>query len=334
MITRREMLIGAGLAGIATTFAVRNSIVFASAAQPSTPVNFKVPDGACDCHAHIFGDPQKYPFAIPRSYTPEIASVDEMRALHRALHIPRVVIVETSVYGTDGRCTIDAVKQQAPNARGVIAIAENTTNEQLDELYRNGIRGIRVDLDTGAGVVVNDFVEAKRLPFDPEVARQRVRVAIERIKGRPLHIELSTHLPVIEAVKEVVMASPVPISFNHFGGAQAALGVTQPWFDTLLGLVHGGKAYVKLSGPYRVSKQAPDYPDVTPLAKALIAANPSRVIWGTDWPHPAASGRPITEVTPFWQIDDGRDLNQLATWADASQLKLILVENPARLYGF
>src|SRR6516165_5355056 len=95
MLTRREILIGTGLAGIAATFARTTSSAFASAAQPSTPVNFKVPDGACDCHAHIFGDPQKYPFAIPRSYTPEIASVDEMQALHRTLHIPRVVIVET-----------------------------------------------------------------------------------------------------------------------------------------------------------------------------------------------------------------------------------------------
>jgi predicted TIM-barrel fold metal-dependent hydrolase len=328
------MLIGTGLAGIAAAFARPTSSVFASASQPSTPVNFDVPRGACDCHSHIFGDPQKFPFATPRSYTPEIASVDEMRALHRTLHMQRAVIVQTSVYGTDGRCTIDAVKQMAPNARGVIAIAENTTNEQLDDLYRSGIRGIRVDMDTSAGVVVNDFVGAKRLPFDPEVARQRVKAAIERIKGRPLHLEISTHLPVIEAIKDVVMASPVPISLNHFGGAQAAQGVNQPGFDTLLGLLHSRKAYVKISGPYRISKQAPDYPDVTPFAKAIIAANPRGVIWGTDWPHPAASDRPITEVTSFWQIDDGRDFNQLATSTDASQLKLILVDNPARLYGF
>ena len=333
MLTRREMLIATGIAGIGAAVARPNSCVFASASQPSTAVNFEVPHGACDCHSHIFGDPQKFPFATPRSYTPEIASVDEMRALHRALHMQRVVVVETSVYGTDGRCTIDAVKQQAPNARGVIAIAENTTNEQLDELHRAGIRGIRVDMDSGPGVL-NDFVGAKRLPFDPEVARQRVKAAVERIKGRPLHIELSTHLPVIEAIKDEVMASPVPVSINHFGGAQAAKGVNQPGFDTLLGLIHSGKAYVKVSGPYRVSKQAPDYPDVTPLAKAIIAANPQRVIWGTDWPHPATSDRPTTEVTPFWQIDDGRDFNQLATWTDANQLKLILVENPARLYGF
>jgi len=132
------------------------------------------------------------------------------------------------------------------------------------------------------------------------------------------------------------MASPVPVSFDHFGGAQAALGPHQPGFDTLLSLVHRGKAYVKLSAPYRASKQAPDYADVTPLAKALIAANPQRLNWGSDWPHPQQiAGRPLTQITPLYQIDDGRDLNQLASWTSGpAQLKMILVENPARLYGF
>src|ERR1700690_1012519 len=97
MISRRDMLIGTGLAGIAAALARPISSVFASAAQPSTPVNFKVPTGACDCHTHIFGDPLKYPFATPRVYTPETASVDEMRSLHRALHTPRVVIVQPTV---------------------------------------------------------------------------------------------------------------------------------------------------------------------------------------------------------------------------------------------
>src|ERR1700690_437393 len=322
MISRRDILIGTGLAGIAAAFSRPISSVFASAAQPSTPVNFNVPHGACDCHTHIFGDPQKYPFATPRVYTPETASVDEMRSLHRALHTPRVVIVQPTVYGADDRCTIDAVKQQAPYARGILALADGTSDSDLDEMHRGGIRGIRINLETGG-------------TSDPEVARQRVITAIERIKGRPWHIELYTRLSVIEAIKDQVMASPVPISFDHFGGAQGPLGVTQPGFDTLLALLHSGKAYVKVSAPYRSSKQAPDYPDVTPLAKAFIAANPRRVTWGTDWPHPAQiPGRPMTEITPLYQIDDGRDLNQLATWTNAAQLKLVLAENPARLYGF
>jgi len=126
--------------------------------------------------------------------------------------------------------------------------------------------------------------------------------------------------------------------FDHFGGAQAALGVDQPGFRELCELVQSGKAYVKISGAYRASKNAPDYPDAAPLARALIAANSDRIVWGTDWPHPDSvtpPGRKVTDVTPLLQIDDGRLLNQLPVWAPEAPLRRkILVDNPARLYGF
>jgi len=142
---------------------------------------------------------------------------------------------------------------------------------------------------------------------------------------------------VIEAIKDQVTAAPMPIVFDHFGGAQATLGVSQPGFDTLLNLVRSGKAYVKISAPYRSSTKPPDYADVAPLAKELIGANPQRILWGSDWPHPASpvAHRPVTEITPLWQVDDGRIFNQLPLWApDAATRKTILVENPAKLYGF
>jgi predicted TIM-barrel fold metal-dependent hydrolase len=323
MLTRRDVLIGAGTAGVALFVGV-TSDVFAGASQPATPVNFDVPKGACDCHTHIFGDPQRFPYAVGRVYTPEQASVAEMRSLHRALHADRVVIVQPSVYGTDNSCTLDAIKQLGPGARGIAVIDEKTSEAVLDELHQGGIRGIRINLETAGQA-------------DPSVARRRLQAAVERIKGRrDWHVEVYTRLSVIEAVKDQVMASPVPISFDHFGGAQAALGLEQAGLGVLLALVNGGKAYVKISAPYRSSKQAPDYPDLTPLAKALIAANPQRIIWGTDWPHPAQIlGKRAEEITPLYQIDDGRDLNLVALWAsDPAQRKTILVDNPARLYGF
>jgi len=128
----------------------------------------------------------------------------------------------------------------------------------------------------------------------------------------------------------------VAVVFDHFGGAKASLGTAQPGFSDLVDLVRSGKAYVKISGAYRASNEAPDYPDVVPLAKALIAANADRIVWGTDWPHPNSdSGKPATELTPLYQIDDGRLLNQLPVWApDALIRKKILVDNPARLYQF
>jgi predicted TIM-barrel fold metal-dependent hydrolase len=134
------------------------------------------------------------------------------------------------------------------------------------------------------------------------------------------------------------MKAPVPVVFDHFGGAQASLGIQQPGFAVLLNLVRAGKAYVKISAPYLASTQTPDHPDVVPLAKALVAANPERLLWATNWPHPDSSrtpGRQATDIAPLYHIDDGRVFNQLAVWVpDSAQRKTILVENPARLYGF
>src|SRR6266536_5200684 len=110
MLSRRELLIRAS--AIATVaFGERAIDCLAAAAQPATPVSFDVPAGACDCHTHVFGDPQRFTFTPARTYTPEPASVDEMRRLHRALHMDRVVIVQPSVYGTDNSCTLDAIRQ-------------------------------------------------------------------------------------------------------------------------------------------------------------------------------------------------------------------------------
>jgi predicted TIM-barrel fold metal-dependent hydrolase len=158
------------------------------------------------------------------------------------------------------------------------------------------------------------------------------------VTPRQWHIQINTNLAMIAAIKDLVATSPVPVVFDHFGGARADLGVQQPGFADLVGLVRSGKAYVKISGAYRSSSAAPDFPDIVPLAKALIAANPQRVLWGTDWPHPnpvPPPGGKATDVTPLLQIDDGRLLNLLPAWApDPAIRKRILVDNPARLYGF
>jgi predicted TIM-barrel fold metal-dependent hydrolase len=295
------------------------------AAQPSTPVNFDIPAGACDCHTHIHADPEKFPFYSGRVYTPEPASPEEMSALHKALHIERVVIVTPSVYGPDNSATLFGMKARGANARGVAVIDDKTSESDLDAMQQAGFRGVRLNLATG-GV------------SDPNVGRARFSAAVDRMKARGWHVQLYTTLPMITAIKELVLASPVPAVFDHFGGADAALGVGQPGFADVVELVKSGKAYVKISGAYRASKLAPDYPDAAPLAKALIAANPERIIWGTDWPHPNSvtlPGKQVSDVTPLFQIDDGRLFNQLPVWApEVAIRKNILVDNPARLYGF
>jgi predicted TIM-barrel fold metal-dependent hydrolase len=317
-MTRRDVLVKAAAAG--AIFGCRRS--FAKASQPATPVNFAVPPNACDCHTHIYGDPSKFPLSPARVYTPEIALPEEMSALHRALHIPRVVIVTPSVYGTDNSATLYGMKARGANARGVAVIDDQTPESDLDSMAAAGVRGIRINSATGG-------------TNDPALVGQRFRAAADRLKRRNWHIQIYTNLAVISAIKNLVRTSPVPVVFDHFGGAQAALGLTQPGFPGLVELVRSGKAYVKISGAYRASTLGPDYADVAPFAKALIAANPDRILWGSDWPHPSTAPRRATEVTPFLQIDDGRLLNQLAIWApDAATRKKILVDNPARLYGF
>jgi predicted TIM-barrel fold metal-dependent hydrolase len=298
---------------------------FAKASQPSTAVNFDVPAGACDCHTHIHGDPAKFPFFSGRVYTPELASPEEMAALHKALHIERVVIVTPSVYGSDNSATLFGMKARGTTARGVAVIDEKTQDSDLDTMNHAGIRGIRLNLATGS---MND----------PSVGRRRFQAAVDRVKNRNWHVQLFTSLAMISAIRDLVTTSPVPVVFDHFGGALAEFGTEQPGFSDLLELVKSGKAYVKISGAYRASRLAPDYPDAAPLARALIAANADRIVWGTDWPHPDSvtpPGKQPTEVTPLFQIDDGRLLNQLSVWApDAAIRKKILVDNPARLYGF
>ena len=321
MLNRRNLL----LASIAAGVAVPNRTAFAKAAQPMTPVNFEVPPGACDCHTHIHGDPEKFPFFAGRVYTPEPASPEEMAALHKALNIERVVIVTPSVYGTDNSATLFGIKFRGNTARGVAVIDDKTPESDLDAMGKAGIRGMRINLATSGA-------------NDPSVGRARLQAAIERMKARGWHIQIYTNLALVPAIKDLVAGSPVPVVFDHFGGADAALGVEQPGWADLVELVKSGKAYVKISGAYRLSKQGPDYPDAAPFARALIAANADRIVWGTDWPHPNSVTPPdkkATDLTPLFQIDDSRLLNQLPVWApDAAIRKKILVDNPAKLYGF
>ncbi len=280
----------------------RRAAIAAFFAKP----NFLPPPNSCDCHTHIFGDPKKFPFVPTRAYTPPPALPHEMQALHRRLHIDRVVIVTPSVYGTDNSATLYGMKARGESARGVAVIDDKS---DLHHLAAAGIRGIRLNLVTGVEI-------------DPQIARRQIQQAIARITPHNWHLQIYTNAPLITAIKDLVQDSPIPVVFDHFGGAQVSLGLNQPGFADLIDLLHSVKAYVKISGAYRA---ATNYAEVIPFAKALIAANPDRVIWGTDWPHPN---------TPQ-KIDDVVLLNQLPLWSPDPEIrKKILVETPARLYNF
>ena len=285
---------------------------------------FDVPRGACDCHTHIFGPAARFPFSPQRVYTPGDASIEDLEALHRALRLDRVVIVHPSPYGADNACSIDALRRLGARSRGVAVIDAATSGAALREMHDAGVRGVRVNLETG-GV------------HDPVAARRLLEEAAARAAPLGWHLQTFTNLNVIATLHDVMLGLPTTLVIDHFGRAAAAKGVAQPGFDALLSLVRSGKAYVKISASYRIS-QHPDHEDAAALARALIDANPDRVVWGSDWPHPGGTlrtGADRDKIEPFIRVDDGRALNRLAEWAgDRSRLTKILVDNPARLYGF
>ena len=287
-------------------------------------IDFPVPRGACDCHTHVFGPNVLFPFDPARKYTPGEASAVELVALHRALGIDRVVIVHPSPYGADNRATLAGMRSYGKGARGVAVIDASTTDEQLQAMHSAGIRGVRVNLETGG---VND----------PAAAAQGLKEAAARVAPLGWHVQTYTNMALIAALHEVMGSLPVPLVVDHFGRAQAALGTSQPGFAELLALAKSGKAYVKLSAPHRLG-ETPDDDNTTAIARALIEANPERMLWGTDWPHPG--GRPrgpegLNEIEPFTPTNDGAALNRLARWAKTPEMiQRILVDNPARLYDF
>ncbi|HVY35446.1 MAG TPA: amidohydrolase family protein [Caulobacteraceae bacterium] len=274
-------------------------------------MNFNVPKGACNCHTHIF-DPEHYPYAASRPYSPAPATIADVRALNRALHIDRVVISQPTVYGDDHACTLNAIKTIGASARGVAAYAPNTSSARLDELHRGGMRGL----------VVHNIGEYKD--------------AAAQIGARPWNVEVYVGMANMAAFKDMAMASNVTAKLTLFGGVQRAADIHTPAFAMLQDLLRSGKVYVELSTPSHISTQEPDYADTDAVGKALIAANPERITWGSDWPHAKTlRGKPTPGIAPLENIDDAISLNMLPRWTTGpDQVKLILVDNAARLYGF
>jgi predicted TIM-barrel fold metal-dependent hydrolase len=265
--------------------------------------------------------------APDRVYTPEVVEAEALIGFHHRLGFERVVVVHPNTHGTDNSVTLYAMRMYGANARGVALIDQRTSDKEIESMTAAGILGARINLRLRHG-------------DDTDVAggRAQFQALAQRARKQRWHIQMFTGPQVIAGIKELVRDSPVPVVFDHFGGLDTALGLEQPGFKDLIELLESGNVWVKISAAYRSSTKAPDYADVAPFARALIAANPDRILWGSDWPHPAGvtpSGRRTTEITPMKNIDDGALLNQLAVWEpDASVRRKILVDNPARLYGF
>jgi predicted TIM-barrel fold metal-dependent hydrolase len=280
-----------------------------------------MPAGAIDVHNHIVGPLSKYPMVPNRTYTPPEASVSQLRALRAQLGVARNVIVQPSFYGSDNSCLVDALAELGTSARGVAVVPVDVTDTELRRLASHGVTGVRLNLAT-FGI------------RDPKAAADAAHVLAARLVPLGWHIQILTDLPVIEGLAPMIADVEVPVVFDHIGEAEAALGVNQKGFGALVALVKARNTYVKLSAPYTLSKRA-DWADVVPLAKALIAAGPDRMLWGTNWPHPGRGRDDITKITPYQIVDNAKLLTHFAQQCpDAAIRKMILVDTPQRLYRF
>jgi 2-pyrone-4,6-dicarboxylate lactonase len=272
-----------------------------------------LPPNSCDCHAHVFGPMERYPYSADRIYTPPDASLAAYRQMHAALGVTRAVIVQPSVYGSDNRATLDAIQAGGPQLRGVVVVEESVTDAELERMHRIGVRGIRFNI-----------VDVK--PGKGELPMTTVHRMAERIKPLGWHVQFLLHVDKFPNIIEMFANFPTEIVIDHFGYMKTSLGIQHPGFQGLLRLVAEGRSWVKFTGPYRISGQAMPFSDVIPYAHALAKANPERIVWGTDWPHPKHEG-PMP--------NDGEMCNRLAEWLPDEALRArALVTNPAKLYGF
>jgi predicted TIM-barrel fold metal-dependent hydrolase len=316
-MSRRRFLVGVGGVGLAAW----------SARRTWAQVGMEVPAGAADCHVHVF-DGARFPFAAKRSYTPGPATVNDLRAHLDGLGIGRTVLVQPSVYGTDNRCLLDALRQLGPEVARAIAVVDPAvvSDQELAALTGAGVVGLRINLavqgeDRGAAAV------------------EAVSKATARVADHGLVVQIFADMPLLEALEETIATAPVPVVLDHFAGAKAAEGTGQPGFAALERLLADGRVWVKLSAPYRASELAPNYGDLQPIVEAMVAANPDRLVWASDWPHTGGgrdrAARKPTDIEPFREIDDAHVLRQLAVWVpDPAQRRKILVDNAATLFRF
>ena len=268
-----------------------------------------VPPNAWDCHAHIFGPVEQYPFVPERSYTPPPVSIQSYQRMLKALGLDRAVIVQPSVYGTDNRCTHDAMAASGGRWRGIAVVDASTSTHELRRLHDAGFRGVRINLLFKGGLAMEILEQVARLIAPLGWHLQLL------IDGRDL-VELAPRLRRL----------PVRFVIDHMGHMPAQLGLAHPGFTALLALVREGSCWVKLSGAYRISAQPFPYEDAAPIAKALVEAAPERMVWGSDWPHPSFQGAMPVDATL---------LDLLTSWVPESRTRQrILTTNPAELYDF
>jgi 2-pyrone-4,6-dicarboxylate lactonase len=269
---------------------------------------FKLPPCACDAHCHVFGPATKFPYAPGRRYTPDDAPKEMLRALHDHLGVARAVIVQASCHGTDNAAMLDCIASEPARYRGVAIVNDSFTDKDFERLNAGGVRGVR-------------FNFVKHLGGAPDLG-VFARV-MDRIKGRDWHVVLHLDAPDIVPLSDMIRKLPLPFVIDHMGRVPAAAGVDQAPLRALIELSRLENFWIKVSGAERIS--TPPYTAAVPIAHALMQAAPERVLWGTDFPHPNATH----------EADEADLIDLVPQYAqDALAQRRLLVDNPARLYGF
>ncbi|MCA3279931.1 MAG: amidohydrolase family protein [Roseomonas sp.] len=270
---------------------------------------FVLPRGACDTHVHIWGPFDRFPLAKGAPYTPPERTSDDLLALHQRLGVDRAVIVQTTVYKADNRAMLDGIARSNGRWRGVALIDESFDDAAFRGLHEGGVRGVR-------------FGFVKHLGGVPDLAL--VRRTAARIAPMGWHLVLHLDAGNIPEFLEFFGEFHLPVVVDHMGRVPVRDGLDQDPFRLLLELLKRPNWWVKVSGAERISETGPPFADAIPFAQRLIAAAPDRVLWGTDWPHPNVR----------WEPDEADLVDLLPRFADPATLQQVLVDNPARLYGF
>ena len=292
----------------------KQDVPFCAGPDPDpTPPSFEMPRGACDTHFHVFPRGHEDRYVPDRSYTPPPAEIADFNRVATALGIERAVVIQASVYAEDNAATLQVTAAEPDRLRAVVSVTKDVTDAELEAFHATGARGIRVNVVDSGGMTFPTIEDAVAFTG--------------RIADLGWHIEFLAHVETFEDIATLLDASKVPVVFGHLGYTDARKGVGDPGFQRFLSAFKEGQAWVKLTGPYRISNEdGPPYSDIKAMADALINANPARLVWGSDWPHVRQPG---------FMPNDGRLLDLLGDWGcDARLRKQILVDNPAQLYGF
>jgi predicted TIM-barrel fold metal-dependent hydrolase len=283
------------------------------APDPNTRApKFKAAPGACDAHCHIFGPADRYPYAADRTYTPPDAPLSRFKQLQATLGLTRAVLVNASCHGRDNSVIVDAIAQSHGKYRGVANADDSFTELEFQTLHAQGFRGVR-------------FNFVKHLGGVPDM--DEFRTVLARIQPLGWHLDLHFDAADLLQFDDLLSTLPVPFIIDHMGRVPTNQGLGQAPFEQLLKLLRTHeRCWVKISGSERISSGGPPFTDAVPFARALIAAAPERILWGTDWPHPN-----ISKHMP----NDGELVDLIPLMMpDAAMQQQVLVDNPQRLYHF